>query len=73
MKAEIQTFADVNVTWLSKLLTIAKGGDAKVNEAHARAIFAAVSGAQLLARSRADIDLFDSLVDSYRDTGLLPR
>lgn len=72
VKVEVQTFGDVNVAWLGKILTIAKGGDTKAGEAHARAIFAAVSGAQLLARSRADVALFDNLIDSYRDTGLLP-
>ena len=36
-----------------------------------RAIFAAVSGAQLLARSRAEISVFDKLIDSYRHAGLL--
>jgi TetR/AcrR family transcriptional regulator, transcriptional repressor for nem operon len=37
-----------------------------------RAIFAVVAGAQLMARSRSDILLFDSLIDSYRVAGLLP-
>ena len=35
-------------------------------------IFAAVAGAQLMARSRSDISLFDSLIGSYRVAGLLP-
>ena len=34
------------------------------------AIFAAVSGAQLMARGRADIALFDALMDNYRGAGL---
>jgi len=37
-----------------------------------RATFAAVSGAQLMARSRSDIKLFDILIESYREVGLLP-
>ena len=36
----------------------------------ARAIYAA--GAQLVARSRADLALFDALIDHYRAAGLLP-
>jgi TetR/AcrR family transcriptional repressor of nem operon len=40
--------------------------------AERNAIFAAVAGAQLMARSRSDISLFDSLIDSYRVAGLLP-
>ena len=38
----------------------------------ALAIFAAVAGAQLMARSRADIGLFDRLIGGYRTAGLLP-
>jgi TetR/AcrR family transcriptional repressor of nem operon len=73
VKAEVQTFADVNAAWLGKVLVAGGMVDAAKSEARALAIFAAVSGAQLLARSRGDIGLFDSLISSYRDTGLLPR
>ncbi len=72
VKAEVQAFADVNVAWLSKLLSAIGDGDTGASNAHARAIFAAVSGAQLLARSRADVALFDGLIETYRGTGLLP-
>jgi TetR/AcrR family transcriptional repressor of nem operon len=43
------------------------------SEKRARAIYAAVAGAQLMARSRADIALYDELIDSYREAGLLPE
>ena len=72
VKKEVQTFADVNVQWLSRNLTAARVVSPKESEKRARAIYAAVAGAQLLARSRADIPLYDSLIDSYRMTGLLP-
>jgi TetR/AcrR family transcriptional repressor of nem operon len=72
VKKEVQTFADVNVAWLSKLLSAAAAVDSRESEPPARAIFAAVAGAQLMARSRSDISLFDSLIDSYRVAGLLP-
>jgi TetR/AcrR family transcriptional repressor of nem operon len=45
---------------------------ARKSEQRARAIFAAVAGAQLMARSRSDISLYDSLIDNYRAAGLLP-
>lgn len=38
----------------------------------AQAIFAAVSGAQLAARGRGELSLFDAIVESYRRTGLIP-
>jgi len=72
VKKEIQTFADVNVAWLSKVLSAAKVVSPKKSEARARAIFAAVGGAQLMARSRSDITLYDALINSYRAAGLLP-
>ena len=70
--AEIQSFTAVNVSWLAKRLVEAKIVDASKAEARGRAIFAAVAGAQLMARSRSDITVFDALIDSYRETGFLP-
>jgi TetR/AcrR family transcriptional regulator, transcriptional repressor for nem operon len=72
VKKEVQIFADVNVAWLSKMLSAAKLVSSKKSEQRARAIFAAVAGAQLMARSRSDIALYDALIDSYRLAGLLP-
>lgn len=73
MKKEVQAFADVNVAWLSKVLTAADVVGPEKSEERARAIFAAVAGAQLMARSRADIFMFDALIESYQAMGLLPR
>jgi TetR/AcrR family transcriptional repressor of nem operon len=72
VQKEVQIFADVNVAWLSKMLSAAKLVSSKKSEQRARAIFAAVAGAQLMARSRSDIALYDALIDSYRLAGLLP-
>jgi len=72
VKKEVQAFADVNVAWLSRVLSAAALVGAAESEARARAIFAAVAGAQLMARSRSDITLYDALIDSYRAAGLLP-
>jgi len=72
VKREVQAFADVNVAWLSKLLSAGTRVSAKKTEQRARAIFAAVAGAQLMARSRADVTLYDSLIEGYRAAGLLP-
>jgi TetR/AcrR family transcriptional repressor of nem operon len=72
VKREVQTFADVNVAWLSRLLTAAAVVGAEESERRARAIFAAVAGAQLIARSRSDISLYDALINGYRAAGLLP-
>lgn len=72
VKLEIKLFSEVNIAWLSKLLVAAEVCTTETAQARAQAIFAAVAGAQLLARSRSDISLFDTLVESYRGAGLLP-
>ncbi|MCQ2991969.1 TetR/AcrR family transcriptional regulator [Pseudomonas tremae] len=72
MSQEIQAFTEVNVDWLSKLLVAAHICEPVDSDARARAIFSAVAGAQLIARSRSDISLFDTLIDAYRMYGPLP-
>jgi TetR/AcrR family transcriptional repressor of nem operon len=72
VRTEVEAFADVNVAWLATTLVAAGVGTSDQAEARARAIFAAVSGAQLMARSRADLSLFDMLIETYRRSGLLP-
>ncbi len=72
VKKEVQTFADVNVAWLSRVLCIAAVVSSAESGQRARAIYTAVAGAQLIARSRADIRLYDEIIASYRVAGLLP-
>jgi TetR/AcrR family transcriptional regulator, transcriptional repressor for nem operon len=72
VRAEIQIFADVNVAWLKKVLIAAKVASPREAEKRGRAIYSGIVGAQLMARSRADIALYDSLIESYRTVGLLP-
>ena len=72
VRKEVQTFADVNVAWLAATLRSASAAAPFESESRARAIYAAIAGAQLIARSRSDVSLYDSLIDSYRSAGLLP-
>jgi TetR/AcrR family transcriptional regulator, transcriptional repressor for nem operon len=72
VQKEVQAFADVNVAWLRRVLAASELVDPEETERRARAIFAAIAGAQLMARSRSDISLYDALVQSYRVAGLLP-
>ena len=72
VKAEVRAFTDVNVAWLRKTLVAASAIKPREAERRARAIFAAVTGAQLVARGRADVSLYDELIDGYRAAGLLP-
>jgi TetR/AcrR family transcriptional repressor of nem operon len=73
VKAQVQAFADVNIDWLSRILAEAElGATPRAKARRARAIFAAISGAQLIARSRDDIALYDEIIASYCSTGLIP-
>lgn len=72
VQQEVKAFADANVSWLTQVLLDAGLGDADRCERRARAIYTAIAGAQLIARTRLDIGLFDELVLSYQDAGLLP-
>lgn len=72
VRNEVQTFADVNIGWLAERLVDAGLAGKKESDARARAIFAAIAGAQLLARSRCDIGIFDTMIKSYCEAGLLP-
>lgn len=73
VKAEVDRFTDVNVQWLAKLLSRGKSkAGAEAVHQRALAIFAAVEGAQLVARGRGDIAIFDETIEAYRAAGLLP-
>ena len=73
VKVEVQAFADVNVAWLAKVLSSMEAfRDPAMARARALAIYAAISGAQLTARSRADISIYDEIVANYRAAGLIP-
>src|SRR6201996_4954860 len=63
VKTEVQAFADVNIAWLKKTLIAAKVATPKQAENRARAIYSGIVGAQLMARSRADISLYDNLIE----------
>lgn len=68
---EVRRFADVNLAWLGRMLSAASGDvDPGLLEQRAHAIYAAVAGAQLIARSRSDVVLYDALIDGYRTAGL---
>lgn len=69
---EVQTFADVNTAWLCEHLVAVKLASPAEGESTARAIYAAVAGAQIIARSRSDVQVFDKLIESYQRVGLLP-
>jgi TetR/AcrR family transcriptional repressor of nem operon len=73
VRTQVDRFTDVNVEWLIKLLTRHKPkAKADVIREQAVAIFAAIEGAQLVARGRGEIEIFDQCIHAYRTTGLIP-
>jgi len=73
VQAEVERFAEVNVEWLAKALERHDGRvPAAAREARALAIFAAVEGAQLIARSRSDVAVYDRAIGAMRGAGLIP-
>ena len=73
VRVEVDNFTDVNVKWLSEVLAICRPQlSADQAQEQAMAIYAAVEGAQLVARGRGDIGVFDTTIQAYRAAGLLP-
>lgn len=73
VRTAVDRFTDANVKWLAQVLkTQNPGADEKAAEGRALAIFAAIEGAQLVARGRGDIAVFDQTIEAYRAAGLLP-
>ncbi|WP_296188525.1 TetR/AcrR family transcriptional regulator [Pseudomonas sp. UBA1879] len=73
VRVEVDNFTDVNVKWLSEVLAICRPQlSADQAQEQAMAIYAAVEGAQLVARGRGDIGVFDTTIKAYRAAGLLP-
>ncbi|ESX90867.1 TetR/AcrR family transcriptional regulator [Mesorhizobium sp. LSHC412B00] len=73
VRTEVDRFAETNVDWIAQVLARAKpaASEQQLRE-HAMAIFAAIEGAQLVARGCQDIAIYDRTIRAYRATGLIP-
>jgi TetR/AcrR family transcriptional regulator, transcriptional repressor for nem operon len=72
VRVEVVKFGEANVGWLVKVLSLGQSGVSDAVKRRALAIFAAVEGAQLIARSRGDAAVFDAIIETYRESALLP-
>jgi TetR/AcrR family transcriptional repressor of nem operon len=74
VQVEVVKFSEMNVRWLSKALSLGKGAKPAPDAIRRRAlaIFAAIEGAQLVARSRGDVGVYEEIVETYRAGVLLP-
>jgi len=73
VRLEVDAFSQANVVWLVKLLGPRHPElDETALRDRALAIFAAIEGAQLVARGRGDIAIFDQTMAAYSAAGLTP-
>jgi TetR/AcrR family transcriptional regulator, transcriptional repressor for nem operon len=72
VRIEVVKFGEANVDWLVKVLSLGKPGEGDALRGQALAIYAAVQGAQLIARSRGDAKVYDAIIETYRESALLP-
>jgi TetR/AcrR family transcriptional regulator, transcriptional repressor for nem operon len=72
VRVEVVKFGEANVDWLVKVLSLGRSGSDDAVKGQALAIYAAVQGAQLIARSRGDAKVYDAIIETYRETALLP-
>jgi TetR/AcrR family transcriptional repressor of nem operon len=71
VRLEVDRFIEVNVDWLCQILSLRDDArDAQSIKRQALAIFASIEGAQLVARGRGDVSVFDDTVRAYRSAGL---
>jgi TetR/AcrR family transcriptional regulator, transcriptional repressor for nem operon len=72
VRIEVVKFGEANVAWLVKVLSLGQSREGDAIKRQALAIFAAVEGAQLIARSRGDATVYDAIIETYRESALLP-
>ena len=73
VRTEVDGFTELNVRWLTEVLSVCRPQlSLEERQQQALAIYAAVEGAQLIARGRDDISVYDKTIETYRSAGLLP-
>lgn len=71
VRAEVAGFTNANVDWLTRLLAEHRPGtNGTLARSRGAAIYAAVAGAQLVARGRGDVAVYDAIMGAFGDTGL---
>ena len=73
VRSEIDRFPRMNIAWIARVLATAEPASSKEERSErAMAIYAAIAGAQLIARGRNDIAVYDRAIAAYRVSGLIP-
>jgi TetR/AcrR family transcriptional repressor of nem operon len=72
VRTEVVKWGEMNEQWIARVLTMLKSGKPEAIPRRARAIFAAVQGAQLIAHSRGDVSVYEEIIATYRASGFIP-
>jgi TetR/AcrR family transcriptional repressor of nem operon len=72
VRAEVVEYGIMNERWLARVLALRNPDSPEENDHQARAIYAAVQGAQLIAHTRNDVSLYEEIIATYRRSGLIP-
>ena len=72
VRTEVVKYGEMNERWLDRVLAKLKASKPEENRHRARAIYAAVQGAQLIAHSRGDVSVYEEIIATYRASGLIP-
>ena len=73
VRTEVEAFNSLNVRWLTQVLSVCRSQlSQEERQQQALAIYAAVEGAQLIARGRDDISVYDQTIETYHSVGLIP-
>ncbi len=72
VRAEVVAWGEMNERWIARVLALGEAAGAEDLRGWARAIFAAVSGAQMVAHGRHEVAVYDEVVATYRASGLIP-
>jgi TetR/AcrR family transcriptional regulator, transcriptional repressor for nem operon len=72
VRNEVVKFGAMNENWIARVLGKTGTTNPDGIRRRARAIFAAIEGAQLVARSHGDVAVYEEIVATYRGNGLIP-
>jgi TetR/AcrR family transcriptional repressor of nem operon len=72
VRNEVVKWGEMNERWIARVLATQNYLKSEEVPRRARAIFAAVSGAQLIAHSRSDVSVYEEIIAAYRASGLIP-
>jgi TetR/AcrR family transcriptional repressor of nem operon len=73
VRTEVVRFGEMNQQWIAQVLAnLDPPPRPEEIRQRARAIFAAVSGAQLIAHSRGEVAVYEEIIATYRASGFIP-